>query len=148
MPGAPILLAKAEVRRVAPTVPLPNEVATLENSEEIPSLPDLPPPSDAVQVAPPPLKKEDVASAVAAEELDDTLADEVAAILSGAGRPRMKSGIAGAPRANVVRLPSETWLVQACANLNQLPEADRVIAFQSILRRYKLMRAQERQKPR
>jgi hypothetical protein len=50
-------------------------------------------------------------------------------------------------RANVVRLPSETWLLQACEALNQLPEDARVVAFQSILQRYKKLRADEQGAP-
>ncbi len=96
------------------------------------------------QVAPPvPTELRNANAALRAADIDESLAAEVAAILDPNAAPRPKVVAKQRPAPAATRLPSEAWLLQACSTLNQLSEGDRPIAFQSILRRYKKLRAEE-----
>ena len=77
------------------------------------------------------------------EEQDEDFASEVAAILSKT-KQRPENSTKNAPRAAVVRMPSEAWLIRASAQIESLPINERPAAFQKVLEHYKMMRIEER----
>jgi hypothetical protein len=134
-PAKPPLITVAETPAPAPSSPPASSVSA---PPAIESLPPLPPPNTE-QVAPPPPDSRRKSAALAEDpDLDETLAAEVAAVLSNTPPP------AKAPRPGIVRMPSESYLLRASASINSLPEAQRAIEFQKVLAHYKELRAGER----
>ncbi len=70
------------------------------------------------------------------------IAAEVAAILSKE-HPTRSTGTS--PRPLIVKLPSSRWFSDALAKLDTLPMDERPAAFQSIIEKYRAMRAAERE---
>lgn len=140
----------APVLPVDPPAPKPalrfaDPVLVTEPVEFAHTVPMQPRPSKGPQVAPP---EPGIAgrlfpiAAVEAELEDASLAAEVAAILSK--QPRRPAAEGDAPRAKIVRIASEQWLLTACEELNALPEEQRAAEFQKVLSRFRQMRAEER----
>ncbi len=77
------------------------------------------------------------------DEQDEDFAAEVAAILSKT-KARPANSTTKAPRAAVVRMPSESWLIRTSAEIESLPVNERPAAFQKIMEHYKMMRIEER----
>jgi hypothetical protein len=104
------------------------------------------PPATTAQVAPVvPVAdpSHGLAGDVGAELEDEVLAAEVAAILSPESAKRLPHP-STVPRAKVVRVASERWLLDACEEINALPEEERPREFQKVLALYKQMRIEER----
>ncbi len=100
------------------------------------------------QLAPPPpdtatREKLRRSANVSDDAQDEDFAAEVAAILSKT-KQRPENSTKNAPRAAVVRMPSEAWLIRASAQIESLPINERPAAFQKVLEHYKMMRIEER----
>jgi len=78
----------------------------------------------------------------------DSIAAEVAAILSTDPPPAPRAPRPKAAVPTVLSYPSERWLREASARIETLPEAQRAAAFQKIIEHYRLMRIEERTTPR
>lgn len=70
------------------------------------------------------------------------IAAEVASILSTDNAARSTDP---SPRPLIVKLPSSRWFSDALAKLDTLPMDERPAAFQSIIEKYRTMRAAERE---
>ena len=82
----------------------------------------------------------------AADREAEELAAEVAAILAeDAGETRREPADSRAPRPLIVKLPSEKYLTEATRQLQTLPMDERPAAFQSMIEKYRTMRAAERE---
>ena len=98
------------------------------------------------QLAPPPpdiQSREKLPRSMDVESSDEDFAAEVAGILSKT-KARPANSSANAPRPTVVRMPSESWLIRASAEIESLPVNARPAAFQKIMEHYKMMRIEER----
>jgi len=77
----------------------------------------------------------------------ESIAAEVAAILSTTPPPAPRASAPKAARPTVLSYPSERWLREASAQLESLPAAQRPAAFQKIIEHYRMMRIEERTTP-
>jgi hypothetical protein len=77
----------------------------------------------------------------------ESIAEEVAAILSTTLPPPPRVSTPKAARPTVINYPSERWLREASAHLESLPEGQRAAAFQKIIEHYRMMRIEERTTP-
>ena len=135
--------------------PAPAPKLSFRAKQQLSTQPDAPnsqntePAIDTVpQLAPPPpdtrsREKLSHPARVSDEEQDELFAAEVAAILSKEKQGPQNS-TKNAPRAAVVRMPSESWLIRASAQIESLPINERPAAFQKVLEHYKMMRIEER----